>query len=217
MIRYIKIGTRPSSLALKQVEEVKQLLPFFNFEVVVIKTKGDKDKKTPLAFKEGSDFFTYEIEAALLSGEIDLAVHSAKDLEDEIPKSLIVAALTKSISRADCLVVRGNFTLDTLPKGSRIGTSSKNRKQAILNYREDLVALDIRGDIEERLAQVDCGKYDAVVMAKAALIRLGLEKRISQIIPFSIIEPHHLQGRLAIQLFRKRDDLLEIIRRLNVN
>jgi len=196
---------------------VFEKLPGFKFEVIPILSQGDKDKKTPLAFKEGSNFFTYEIEQALLEGRIDLAVHSAKDLEDNPPPGLVIAALTDSLSRFDCLVAAGNFNLDSLPPGSRIGTSSQNRKQAISKYRNDLVTLDIRGNVPERLFQLDRGNFEAVIVAEAALKRLGLEKRISQVIPLDILEPHFLQGRLAIQVRDTRKDLLKIFRSIDVS
>lgn len=212
MKNYLKVGSRPSQLALRQVEEIASLLPGLKFEVIPIATKGDKDKNTPLVFKEGSNFFSYEIEQALLSGEIDLAVHSAKDLEEDIPRELTIALMTKSISPFDCLVSKDRQTLSGLAAGSLIGTSSKNRSEAILKFRGDLIIKDIRGNIEERLEQLDQGKFDAIIVAQAALIRLGLTERISQIIPLSIIKPHPLQGKLAIQLRRNRKDLLDLFR-----
>jgi len=206
----IRAGTRPSSLALKQVEEIKQHFKDISFNPVTIKTKGDKDKITSLTLKENSNFFTYELEEALLNKEIDIAIHSAKDLEDDIRPELIIAVTTKSINEFDCLVSRGNFTLDTLPVGSSIGTSSVNRRKGITNYRNDLICKDIRGNIEERLAQLDRGDFDAIVVAQAALVRLGLEALKLQIIPFEIIKPHPLQGRLAIQVSREREYLVKI-------
>ena len=209
---YLKVGSRPRQLALRQVEEIASLLPDLKLEVIPIKTKGDKDKNTPLVFKEGSNFFSYEIEQALLEGEIDLAVHSAKDLEEDVPRELTIALMTKSINSFDCLVSKDNRTLSELAAGSIIGTSSKNRREAILKFRGDLIPKDIRGNIEERLEQLDQGKFDAIVIAQAALIRLGLNWRISQIIPFSIIKPHPLQGRLTVQVRRDREDLLDFFR-----
>jgi len=206
----IRAGTRPSSLALKQVEEIKQHFKDISFNPVTIKTKGDKDKITSLTLKENSNFFTYELEEALLNKEIDIAIHSAKDLEDDIRPELIIAVTTKSINEFDCLVSRGNFTLDRLPVGSSIGTSSVNRRKGITNYRNDLICKDIRGNIEERLAQLDRGDFDAIVVAQAALVRLGLEALKLQIIPFEIIKPHPLQGRLAIQVSREREYLVKI-------
>jgi len=194
---------------------VQYYIPSAIFKVTPIKTKGDKDKATPLTLRKNSDFFTYEIEQALLSRDIDVAVHSAKDLEENMPADLVIAAMTKSISKLDCLVSRGNLTLDELPAGSVVGTSSENRRQGILRYRSDLVIKDIRGNIDERLVQLDNDDFQAIVIAHAALIRLGFVDHIAQIIPFSIIEPHPLQGRIAIQIHRDRKDLLEVFRSID--
>ncbi len=215
MKTHIKVGARPSLLALKQVKEIQRLLPELKFDVIPIETKGDKDKTRALRLEENTDFFTYEIERALLDRHIDVAVHSAKDLEENMPRDLTIAAMTKSISRYDCLVSRGNFTLDTLPTGSIVGTSSENRKSWVSCYRSDLVTLDIRGNIDERLAQLDKGYFDAVIIAHAALLRLGYENRISQIIPLDVIQPHPLQGRLAAQVRKDRKDLVGIFRRID--
>jgi hydroxymethylbilane synthase len=209
----IKMGTRPSRLALKQVQEIKKLTNGISYEIVPIETSGDKDKKTPLTLREGSNFFTYEIEQALLSGCIDMAVHSAKDLETAMPKGLRLIGLTDSISPYDCLVSRPHGMLNTLKTGAIIGTSSKNRMDAIKKYRSDLVVKSIRGNVDERLNQLDIGEYDAIIVAHAALIRLGLINRISQIIPLDIIDAHPLQGRLAIQIREDRKDLLRIFKR----
>lgn len=215
MKKMIKVGTRPSRLALAQVEEVKKLFPGIEFELVKIKTKGDKDKSTPLYLKENSDFFTYEIEQALVKGDIDVAVHSAKDLEENMPLELTIAALTKSKSKYDCLVAFNYENLDTLSKRAKVATSSNARRQGILRYRKDLIVCDIRGDIQERLEQLDQGFFDAIVVAHIALIRLGLEKRVSQIIPYSILKPHPLQGKLAIQVRKDRKDLINIFARVD--
>jgi len=211
----IKLGTRPSILALKQVEELKNLLPQIAFDVVSIKTRGDKDKLTPLTLCENSNFFTHEIEQALLSGEIDIALHSAKDLPDEILEESVIIAKTKSISRFDCLVANGDFTLDSLPKNSFVGTSSKARSAGVLKYRPDLRIKDIRGNVDQRLEKLEDGEFDAIIVAQAALIRLGLENKISQVIPFNILEAHPLQGRLAIQVLKSRVDLKDTFSRLN--
>jgi len=211
----IRVGTRPSPLALKQIEEIQVRAQEMIFEVIPIQTKGDRDKTTPLIARENSDFFTYEIEQALLNGEIDVAVHSAKDLEEDMPEELVIAAMTKSISRFDCLVSKGGLTLDELPPGARVGTSSINRSEGIKRYRKDLVVKNIRGNVDDRLAQLDRGDFDAIIVAHAALIRLGSQHRIAQMIPFAIIEPHPLQGRLAVQVRRDRNDLREVFRRIH--
>lgn len=215
MHRIIRMGVRPSLLAVKQAEEIQNLIPAIHFKTILIETQGDKDKKTPFSTIEGSDFFTWEIEEALLSSRIDTAVHSAKDLEENTPPQLTIAAITASISPYECLVSFGNRRLDDLPYGAKIGTSSSKRKEALLRYRADLRVCGIRGTIEERLRQFDEGKFDAIIMAHAALIRLGLEERIAQIIPVAIIEPHPLQGALAIQVRARDRDLIRLFAILN--
>ncbi len=217
MKKPIKVGTRPSPLALRQVEEVRVRLPHLGIEAVPIQTRGDKDKASSVSDKENSDFFTREIEQALLDGTIDAAIHSAKDLETEVPQGLVIAAITSSISPFECLVSRGNLTLKELPSGACVGTSSQKRKQVLANFRPDLIIKDIRGNIDERLKQLDDGKFAAVIVAHAALIRLGLRHRIAEIISKEIMEPHPLQGRLVIQIRKDRQDLFNIFRSLNEN
>lgn len=211
----LRIGTRPSLLAVRQAVEINVLLPSVHFEIIKIATKGDRDKITPLDRMEGTDFFTRDIEVALLDGSIDAAVHSAKDLEETAPKGLVIAATTASISPYDCLISRGHYRLKDLPAGSVIGTSSRARKEAILRYRKDLLVKDIRGDINRRIEQLDNGKFDAVIVAHAALIRLGYDDRPFEIIPEEIINPHPLQGRLAVQVRKDRQDLLNLFRGIN--
>lgn len=211
----VKVGTRPSRLALKQVDEIQNKLPGVILQKVPIQTRGDKDKSSSLIGREDSDFFTYEIEQALLEGEIDAAIHSAKDLEKSMPEELIIAAMTVSLSPFECLVSKNNYPLDKLPAGACVATSSRKRRVALKRYRQDLKIKGIRGNIEERLQQLDRGDFDAVVIAHAALLRLGLEQRSAQVIPPEIMAPHPLQGRIAVQIHRKRKDLFEIFRRLD--
>jgi len=210
----IKVGTRPSRLAIKQVEEIKSYAHNVNIKIVPIETNGDKDKVTPLSQCEKTDFFTREIEKALLKGNIDAAVHSAKDLEEIPPKELVIAAITNSISPFECLVSRGKLTLQKLPQKAVIGTSSQKRKDAITSFRDDLVTKDIRGNIDERIRQLDEGFFDAIIIAHAALIRLEYQMRIAEIISPKIIEPHPLQGRLAIQVRSDRDDMIELFKHI---
>ena len=194
----LRVGTRPSPLAIKQVDELKRLFPRINFEVVIIPTKGDKDKITSLGKAEGSDFFTREIDLALLRGEIDLALHSSKDLPDKLNEGLRIVLETKSISPFDVLVSKGGLKLRDLPYASRVGTSSQRRKDQIYALRQDLVLVDLRGNIGERLDLIAAGKIDALVVAHAALIRLGLESRISEIFSADNLPVHPKQGKLAL-------------------
>lgn len=207
----LKIGSRPSPLAIKQVEEISSLLPEILVKIIPIETRGDRDKTTHLSEMEGTNFFTHEIEKALISGHIDAAIHSAKDLESSLPDGLMIAAITHSISPFECLVSRGNIRLENLPFGAIIGTSSVKRKEAIIRFRSDLVVKDIRGDIDERLKQLDSGKFDALIIAHAALIRMGYEHRIAQIISEEIIKPHPLQGALAIEVRQNNPELVKLL------
>lgn len=200
----IRIGTRSSPLALKQVEEVIAPIgkahPECRFDVVKMKTSGDMDKTIPLEKLEGTDFFTREIEKALLDGKVDLAVHSAKDMPDILPDGLEIAVVLKSIDPYDGLVSKNNLKLEELPPGAKIGTSSLRRKSQLRAFREDFQIFDIRGNIEERLKKLDEHDLDAIVIAAAGLIRLGLEDRITEKLPFHILKPHPLQGCLAIEI-----------------
>jgi len=196
----IRIGTRPSRLALKQVEEVVQMYKIREYEIIEYKTTGDFDKKTPLSgLPEGSDFFTDTIERALLGGEIDIAVHSAKDLPGRIPNGLEVVALTKSINPYDVFVSRKNIFFEKLPLGAIVGVCSARRKKQIANYMPDIKVADVRGNIDERIELLDTGRVDGLILAAAGLIRLGLEKRITQFLPFEIFEPHPMQGMRAVE------------------
>jgi hydroxymethylbilane synthase len=206
----LRIGARPSPLSLKQADEIKGIFPAIDFEVITYQTQGDRDKGTPFTEFEGSDFFTRQLEDALLKKEIDVAVHSAKDLEENPLPGLTIAAITASISPYECLVSRGNRSLDGLKSGSRVATSSSKRKTALLRYRSDLIMCDLRGNIAERLYQLDAGKFDALIVAHAALIRLGLENRIAEIISEQIILPHPLQGSLALQVRSDNKRLIDL-------
>ncbi|MCM8810597.1 MAG: hydroxymethylbilane synthase [Candidatus Omnitrophica bacterium] len=216
----IRIGTRPSKLALKQVEEVVKLLGLESFEIKKYDTSGDRDKITPISEIEGTDFFTDTIEKALIEREIDIAVHSAKDLPDKIKDGLIIAAITKSIDPYDVLVVRKGLNyknLLELPYHAKIGTSSKRRKEQLKKYRNDFIIVDIRGNIEERIEKLDTGSdLDAIVIAGAGLIRLGLEDRITQRIPFEILKPHPLQGCLAIETQKDNYEIINLVKKINI-
>jgi len=239
MQRIYRVGNRTSPLALKQVEEVfgmlKKFYPSIELEVVGIDTYGDKDKITPISVIEGTDFFTREIDEALLRNEIDFAVHSAKDLPDKLRDGLVISALTECLDPYDALVSKSGLTLDKLSKGAKIGTSSLRRKAQLKKYRKDLKIVDIRGNIEERLRLLDSGLQvpepdpdrrsgylsrspigfglDGIVIAACGLIRLGLPHRITQKIPLEILKPHPLQGSLAIVA---REDNIELVELLSI-
>ena len=215
MAKVYKVGTRSSPLALKQVEEVlnalRQFYPAFRAQVVCLDTYGDRDKRIPISDIEGSDFFTREIDEALLRGEIDFGVHSAKDLPDSLRKGLIMAAITKGLEPHDVLISKRGLRLNELPRGAKIGTSSRRRKEGLKGFRPDLNVVDIRGNIGERLTKLDSSDMDGIVTAGCALFRLGLESRITQIILFEIIESHPLQGALAIVARKEDTNLIKVL------
>ena len=215
----LKAGTRRSPLALRQADEVighlKEFYPWMIVEITGIDTYGDMDKITPISEMEGTDFWTREIENALLKGEIDFAVHSAKDLPDEIPDGLYIAAITKSIDSSDALISKNNLKIDELSYGAKVGASSRRRKVQLKKYRDDFQLVDIRGKIEERIARLEDDKIDAIVVASCALIRLGLEKKITQRVPIEILTPHPLQGALAVEVRKDNRELINILEALN--
>jgi hydroxymethylbilane synthase len=194
----IAVGARDSALSKAQVEEVLQLMqehfPNITFLNIWFKTKGDVDLKTPLSSMGATDFFTKEIDEAVLSGVCEVAIHSAKDLPDPIPDALEVIAYTKGVDSSDVLVFRDQESLETLSYGAKIGTSSLRREKNIKALRSDLQCVEIRGPVDKRLELLDGGEFDAVSMAKAALIRLKLTRSVADLPG----ESAFMQGRLAI-------------------
>lgn len=176
LCKTIRIVARDSKLSQVQVQEVvDQLLvrdPSLLFEKILIKTKGDFDKKQSLKNLDKSDFFTYEIDQLQLQGLADLAIHSRKDLPDPLPQGLQLAAVTCGLDPRDCLVMREGEDFFSLPRGSRVASSSLRREKIVRQLRDDLIFVDVRGTIEERLAELMSHHFDAIVMAEAALIRL---------------------------------------------
>jgi len=209
MVQTLKLGTRGSELALWQTNHVAGLLreahPGIETETVVISTKGDEVLDTPLPLIGGKGLFTAELEAALRKGEIDLAVHSLKDLPTEDPPGLIVGAIPARAYPADVLVSREGYTLATLPEGAVIGTSSHRRAAQLLHRRPDLKTLDIRGNINTRIRKAldPDGPYDAILLANAGITRLGKDDVISETLTFEQMLPAPGQGALGVQC---RDD-----------
>ncbi|HEX2935208.1 MAG TPA: uroporphyrinogen-III C-methyltransferase [Bacteroidales bacterium] len=190
-----RVTTRTSNLALRQVEEVARLVPELRYSIVPVESFGDKNKQISLIENNISDIFTRELDFAILNGDADFAIHSAKDLPYPLPEGLEIIALTEAFDKTDALVSYSGKKLTELPANPKLGTSSILRKAELLRLRPDIEIVSIRGTIEERIAQVDNGKYDAGIVATCALKRLGLEHRIAEILPF---ETHPLQGHLAI-------------------
>jgi hydroxymethylbilane synthase len=201
----LKIGSRGSVLALAQAEWVRRKLQEkgLNVEIIVIKTSGDRFVDRTIQSLGGKGIFTKEIEDALLRREIDLAVHSMKDLPTELPKGLAIAAVPVREDPRDVLVSRKNIPLDALPKGAQLATGSLRRKSQILNYRPDLVMVPIRGNVDTRLKKLFEQGPDAIVLAAAGLKRLDREDRITEYLPPDICLSAVAQGALAIET---RDD-----------
>ncbi len=191
----LRVISRNSPLALLQVEELFSLYPSLEYDVTEVASYGDKHKGVSLFENIAGDFFTRELDRAILVGDADIAVHSAKDLPYPLPDGLELYCLTEAADKSDSLVSRGSLRLSELKPGSRIGTSSPMRKAELLQFRQDIEVVSIRGTIEERIAQVDDGYVDALIVATCALDRLGLSDRIAERLPF---RTHPLQGNLAV-------------------
>lgn len=204
------LGTRKSMLARWQTEHVKALLeealPATPFEIQVFVTRGDRILDTPLPEIGGKGLFTLELENALHSGAIDLAVHSLKDLPTDSPDGITLGAIPERENPADVLVSRTGKSLAALPKRARIGTSSKRRAAQLLHFRPDFQIIDIRGNIDTRLAKAldPDGPYDGTILAYAGLHRLGREDAIAEILSEQVMLPAPGQGALGIQC---RDEL----------
>lgn len=210
----LRIIARPSLLAAKQAEEIMASFPKIAYKVIAVKSQGDKDKKLSLSSKDApNDFFTRELDAALIAGAGDIAVHSAKDLPWPLAPGLAVIALTKGIRHDDVLVSKNNLELAQLPAGAVVGTSSLSRQRQVLAQRPDLKIRTIRGTIQERLKLVDSRKIDALVVAGCALERLKLSKRIAQKLKFAV-DP--LQGRLAVVARIERVDLKALFSKIDI-
>ena len=212
------IGTRGSKLALWQANYVKEALqnefPNLNFEVIKIKTKGDKILDSPL-FKIGSKgLFTKDIENALIRKEIDFAVHSLKDLPTSIDNRLKISAIIKRDDPRDVIISKNNLRLAELPKNAKIATSSLRRKAQLLNFRNDFEIVDIRGNIDTRIRKFDESNFDALILAKAGVVRMGYQERISEILSVEIMLPAAGQGAVAIEILKKNklaEDIASIL------
>ena len=199
----IIIGTRGSKLALWQADYVEQRLreeyPGLQVTQKRISTKGDRILDVPLAKIGGKGLFTKELEEEMLSGSIDLAVHSLKDMPAKVPDGLMIAAVTKRLDPGDALVSNRFSSFSELPQGARVGTSSLRRRAQLLCARPDLTMIDLRGNVNTRLRKLDEGEYDAIVLAVAGLKRLGFADRIREILPQTMVLPAVGQGALAIE------------------
>jgi hydroxymethylbilane synthase len=220
---HIRIGTRGSDLALWQAYHVKSQLEKNGntVEITIIKTQGDKIQDLSFDKLEGKGFFTKEIEAALLSKEIDLAVHSHKDLETTPPSGLCIAAVSDREDAAELLVIQKNqFSsklLWELNLNASIGTSSARRKSLVMAHRSDLEIRELRGNVPTRIQKLRDGQYDAILLAKAGVSRLNIDLSEFHVVELNpkIVVPAPAQGVLALQVRENETELFQEIQKLN--
>jgi hydroxymethylbilane synthase len=202
----IRIGTRASQLALAQALWVRNRIsdryPDAKVEIVKIKTRGDRIIDRPLSNIGGKGLFVKEIEEALKRDDIDVAVHSLKDVPAEIPDELHIGIIPEREDPHDVIISRNNIALDHLPQSSSIGTSSLRRTAQLLHYRPDLNIISLRGNLDTRLRKLHTEDLQAIVVAAAGLRRVGLNERITQSLPIGIMVPAIGQGALGLELRR---------------
>ncbi len=211
----IRIATRESPLALWQAEYVSSALrthhPELQVELVPMTTKGDQILDSPLAKVGGKGLFVKELERAMLADKADIAVHSMKDVPMEFPEGLGLAVICERGDPSDAFVSNHHASLEALPEGSIVGTSSFRRQCQLKQARPDLDIRDLRGNVGTRLAKLDAGDYDAIILASAGLIRLALKERIRERLPFNVSLPAGGQGAVGIE---SRSEDLETLRLL---
>lgn len=198
-MRTLRIGTRGSLLAKWQAESIRKQLfaaTGTEAEVVVIKTAGDKMQQAPVTQIGGKGIFIKELEEALLEETIDLAVHSVKDIPTETPSRLMFPAVCRRDDARDCMV---GSTIANLRYGARVGTSSLRRQAQLRHMRPDVDVRDLRGNVDTRLRKVESGEYEAVMVSKAGLDRLGLSQRISEVLAPEVCMPAVGQGAIAVE------------------
>ena len=219
MKRTITIGTRKSLLALWQSNYIKSCLEkqYPDCEVCLQKivTKGDKILDVPLSKIGGKGLFTKEIETALLDGEVDLAVHSLKDMPTKLPEGLCLTAITERAVVGDAFVSNKYNTFAEMPAGAVLGTSSLRRKAQLLAKLPDLDIRDLRGNVDTRLHKLDEGQYDAIILAAAGLTRLGYADRIKETLPCDFCIPAVGQGALAIECRTDNQEVRAMLEFLN--
>ncbi len=217
-MRHLRIGTRGSLLAKWQAESVRKQLfaaTGAEAEIIIIKTAGDKMQQAPLTQIGGRGIFIKELEEALLDESIDLAVHSVKDIPTETPSRLSFPAVCRRDDIRDCLISANGSTLDDLRSGARVGTSSLRRQAQLLRLRPDLDIRELRGNVDTRLRKVADGQYDAIVLAKAGLDRLGWAQRISETFAPEVFMPAVGQGAIAVETRLGDNQAAELLEKLD--
>jgi hydroxymethylbilane synthase len=211
----IIIGSRRSKLALLQTQEVVDTLakayPHLSFEIVKIKTEGDRDRNTSLKILGGSGVFVKDLENALLRRDIDIAVHSLKDMPADTPDGLMLAAVNERLDPRDVLISNGGLGLSKLAPGSRIGTGSQRRAVQLLAQRRDVAVVDMRGNIDTRLRKCSSGEVDGVMMAAAAVVRMKLDNRVTEYLSPDTFIPAVGQGALGIEVRAEDSAIIELV------
>jgi hydroxymethylbilane synthase len=217
--RTIIVGTRGSALAQWQtnfvIRALKQHAPDLSIETRIIKTEGDKDQVRPLADIGGLGVFTKALEDALLAHEIDIAVHSLKDLPTDLVPGLTIAAVPEREDPRDCIVSRHEVGLTSLPQGARVGTASARRTAQVLALRPDLNIVPLRGNVDTRLRKAASIEYDAIVLAAAGITRLGRAAEITEYLPLEQVLPDPGQGALAVEVRTDYTELAELVGKLD--
>lgn len=213
------VGTRSSQLALWQADfvigELKAKYPELVVEKRLMTTKGDKILNAPLAKIGGKGLFTKELETAMLDGEIDIAVHSLKDMPVVVPEGLVITAVTQRADPGDAFVSPKYKSFQLLPQGAKVGTSSLRRRAQLLHIRPDLHIEDLRGNVNTRLRKMEEEDFDGIILACAGLKRLGFEEKIRQVLPQSVCLPAVGQGALAIECRQNDSQTRELLEFLN--
>jgi hydroxymethylbilane synthase len=217
-LKALRIGTRGSALALWQARSISDALRAVagvQSELVIVKTSGDKFQQTSFSEIGTKGVFIKELEDALLERRVDLAVHSMKDVPTEIPGGLTIAAICKRQDVRDALLSTSGASLDHLRAEAKVGTSSLRRKSQLLYARSDLQILELRGNVDTRIEKLKRGDYDAIVLAKAGLDRLGLSANITEVLPTDVCLPAAGQGAIGIEARAKDAETLGILAALN--
>ena len=218
MIRSLVIGTRTSRLALVQAnqvaETIRRVSPDTDIRIKTINTTGDRDKDTPLDKMASTGVFVKELERALFNNQVDLAVHSLKDMPSDQSEGLVVSAVLQRANASDALVSCG-ATLAELPLNARVGTGSLRRRAQLMQARPDIEVLPLRGNIETRLKKLDEGRYQAIITAAAALERLNIKNRITQLLPVERFIPAGCQGVIGIEIHKHNQHLHDFIQKFN--
>ncbi len=213
MKRILRIGTRGSALARWQAEWVAARLRDAGVEVSLapISTQGDRQQTGPVETIGGQGVFTKELQRALLDDQIDLAVHSLKDLPTDAVPGLALAAVPERAPCGDVLICRLASSLDELPPGAVVGTGSSRRRSQLWHARHDLQMADVRGNVDTRLRKLDEGQYDALVLAEAGLLRLGIARSKMQVLPKEVMLPAVGQGALGIEIRRADNEVRKVL------